>query len=145
MRLFVLLLVLSSCGLKAQETKKLDWLVGKWERENVRPGRTAFETWERQGGSLSGIGVTMQGADTVFVERLNIISKEGQLYYVANVSANALPTLFKISTYDGSGFVSENPEHDFPKKIAYTLDGNKMLAAISGDGKEIPFSFKRVD
>ncbi|MEP5614278.1 MAG: DUF6265 family protein [Cyclobacteriaceae bacterium] len=145
MRLFVLLLVLTSCGLKAQESKKLDWLVGKWERENVRSGRTAFEIWERQGDSLNGIGVTMQGADTVFVEKLNIISKEGQLYYIANVSANASPTLFKISMYDASGFVSENPEHDFPKKIVYKLDGNKLIATISGDGNEIPFAFKKVD
>ena len=145
MRISILLLVLLSCGLNSQKSTDFDWLIGKWERENVRPGRTAFEIWEREGELLSGIGVTLEGTDTVFVEKLSIISKEGQFYYVADVTANTAPTLFKISDYNADGFVSENPEHDFPKKIMYTLDGNKMLATISGDGKEIPFAFKRVD
>ncbi|MEP1094408.1 MAG: DUF6265 family protein [Cyclobacteriaceae bacterium] len=145
MRLLTLLFVLSSCRLAAQETKEFDWLVGKWERENIKPGRTAFEIWERNNETLNGIGVTLQGADTVFVEKLSILNKYGQLYYVANVSSNASPTLFKITSYDESGFVSENPAHDFPKKIAYSLSGNTMLATISGNGKEIPFSFKKVE
>ncbi len=145
MRLLLLILVLSSCGLKTQESKELDWLIGKWERENVKQGQTAFEVWkwdDTQG--LSGMGVTIQGSDTVFVETLSIAEKDGGLFYVANVSSNASPTFFKITSYSKSGFESENPGHDFPKKIAYTLDGDMLTATISGDGKEIPFLFKRV-
>jgi len=145
MRLLTLLFVLSSCGLAAPKTNKLDWLVGKWQRENVKAGKTAFEIWEWNNKSLQGIGVTLQGADTVFAEKLSIIDKEGQLYYVANVGSNATPTFFKIVSYGKSGFISENPAHDFPKKITYSLSGNKMLATISGNGKQIPFSFRKVE
>ncbi len=131
--------------LQAQDVQKLDWLVGKWERENVRKGRTAFEIWEWNDNGLAGMGITMQGSDTVFVEKLNIVEKEGSTYYVADVSSNSSPTYFKITTLDNTSFVSENPEHDFPKKIAYKLEGIKMTATISGDGKAIPFLFKKVD
>ncbi len=146
MRLLLLTLVFSACSSQAQEFKKLDWLIGQWERQNVRPGRTALEAWERdvQKG-LVGIGVTLQGADTVFVEKLSIIEKDGELFYVANVSSNASPTFFKFTSMDENAFVSENPEHDFPKKIAYKLEGDILTATISGDGKEIPFLFKKVD
>ncbi len=144
-RLFLLFLLISSFSCSAQESKKLDWLIGKWQRENVRPGRTAFEIWERNNQGLTGIGVTLQGSDTVFIERLAIAEKDGELFYVANVSSNASATFFKMTSYDESGFESENPDHDFPKKITYKLEEDVMTATISGDGKQIPFLFKRVD
>lgn len=145
MKYILILFTLTSCSLKAQEVEQLNWLIGKWERQNVRTGRTAFEAWEQQGSKLVGQGVTLQGADTVFVEGLSVEEKNGDLFYVANVSSNGKPTLFKITSLDSKGFVSENPEHDFPKKIVYLLEGNTLTATISGDGKDIPFVFKKAE
>lgn len=85
----------------------------------------------------------MQGSDTVFIEKLKILEKEGHWYYVADVSHNSAPVYFKMTSADGSGFVCENPEHDFPKKITYRLDGDIINASISAGKKEIPFRFRR--
>ncbi len=124
---------------------QVEWLAGKWERLNTRPGRTAFEVWEKKDWGYTGMGYTLQGIDTVFVERLSIRSRDGELWYVADVSQNVEPTWFKFTETSESGFVCENPDHDFPKRIEYIMgDGDNMQAIISGDGQSVTFSFRKV-
>ncbi|WP_424962026.1 DUF6265 family protein [Ekhidna sp.] len=129
----------------AQSIKDFKWLEGKWERQNVNPGTSAFEVWKKTKGGYEGMGVSMKGADTTFVEKLKIVQKDGSMHYVAYVSANAEPTYFKITSVSESGFVSENPEHDFPKKIEYMLEGNRMTAVISAGEKKMGFVFEKMD
>ena len=40
--------------------------------------------------------------------------------------------------------VFENAAHDFPKQIAYRLDGDQLEVTTSGDGRDIIFRFERV-
>jgi hypothetical protein len=122
---------------------ELDWLVGKWNRTNTKPGHAGFEYWEKISETeLCGKGINLKGADTVFVEKLKIILKDNQLYYVADVPENKSEVLFRVTAITDSGFVCENPQHDFPKKIAYTLEGEKLTASISGNGKQIDYFFE---
>lgn len=142
--LLLFTIILSSYSLSAQSLKTLNWLYGTWERENTKAGQTAFEVWEKPAmEELKGLGVTLKEADTVFMEKLSIVTKDQKLYYVAEVSQNAEPTFFEMTSTSKKGFVCENPEHDFPKKIEYMLQGDKLKVTISGDGKEIPFFFRR--
>jgi hypothetical protein len=120
-----------------------DWLTGTWENTRVKPNESASESWMRDGGQFVGTGVTMHGSDTVFVEKLKIVEKEGHYYYVADVSHNDAPVYFKMTEVNASGFVCENPEHDFPKKISYRYDGEVLTATISAGSKEIPFRFRK--
>ncbi len=127
----------------AGELSQLEWLCHTWERVNVKPGRKAYESWVRASDdALTGIGVTLQGKDTVFKEKLKILHKEGSWYYVADVAHNAAPVYFKITFLGDSTFTCTNPDHDFPKKIEYTLKGEELTAHTSGDGKTIDFLFK---
>lgn len=128
-----------------QSLKDFKWLEGTWERQNARPGTTAFEVWEKDKKSYLGQGVSMQGSDTTFVEKLNILKKDGDWYYVANVASNGEPTYFRITSLTENSFVSENPAHDFPKKITYTLEGDKLTAVISAGEKAMGFVFLRAD
>ncbi|WP_420575988.1 DUF6265 family protein [Ekhidna sp.] len=129
----------------AQSIKDLKWLEGKWERQNVNPGTSAFEVWKKTKDGYEGWGVSMKGTDTTFVEKLKIVKEDGNMYYVADVSANAEPTYFKITSVSENGFVSENPEHDFPKKIEYILEGTRMTAIISAGEKKMGFVFDKVE
>lgn len=141
-----LLFLLASGLASGQSFKDFKWMTGTWGRQNTKLGSSAFESWEKMTKKgFSGQGITLQGADTVFVEKLSIVKKENKLYYVAEVSQNVAPTYFKITSYSKNGFVCENPDHDFPKKIEYKLQGNILTATISGEGKEIPFQFRRMD
>ena len=142
------LAALSISTLQAQEfsgANSFSWLVGTWEKIHTKPGESAFEVWEMQPDYLSGIGVTLRGADTVFVEHLKIISRDGAYYYVAEVSHNPAPVLFRITEISETGFISENPVHDFPKKIQYNLSAGILTATIAAGNKQIPFKFRRND
>ncbi|MBX2898559.1 MAG: hypothetical protein KF775_02855 [Cyclobacteriaceae bacterium] len=144
MREFLLaILVITATHAHAQSTNEAHWLQGTWNRTNGKAGRTAHERWVKTATGLQGWGVTFNGADTTFVEKLRIVSKDSKLYYVADVSHNKEPTYFLITEITPTSFTCENPEHDFPKKIVYQLDGNKLKATISGNGKSIDYLFER--
>ncbi len=150
---FIVALTLSTFSAAAQskmtnvneDFKKLDWLIGTWNRTNTKPGRTGIERWEKTSSNeLRGMGVTLHEADTLFVERLRIMIKDNAIAYVADVPENKKPVYFKLTDITNSGFVCENAEHDFPKKISYQLDGKKLKAQISGDGKVIDYLFEKI-
>jgi len=124
--------------------KKLDWLVGTWNGVNTKPGKSSHERWERTSEfELRGVGVSMQGNDTTFVEKITILIKDNSIYYVADVRENEKPVFFKLIDITKTGFVCENPEHDFPKRISYQVNGRDLKAQISGDGKSIDYFFKK--
>jgi len=149
--LVLVLLVTTSCSFSQTLTsettsnfKKLEWLVGTWNRTNIKPGKSSFERWEKKSEfELRGIGVTMNGNDTAFVEKITILIKDNSIYYVADVPENEKPVYFKLVEISNTGFVCENPEHDFPKKISYQVNGIDLKAQISGDGKSIDYLFKK--
>ncbi|MEQ9231258.1 MAG: DUF6265 family protein [Cyclobacteriaceae bacterium] len=141
----ILFALLLTASLQAQKLKDFKWLEGTWERQGTKVGSTAFESWTYSNDGLKGEGLTLKGADTVFVEKLSLIMKDNKLFYVAEVSHNTEPTYFEITSVSKTGFICENPDHDFPKKIEYAFTGTEMIATISGDGKDIPFRFKKLD
>jgi hypothetical protein len=128
----------------SDDVGKLDWIAGLWNRANVKAGRSAHERWEKVNDKeWRGWGVNFSGSDTTFVEKLKIVVKDNHIHYVAEVAHNAQPVYFKFTSLTSSGFICENPQHDFPKKIEYQLDNDKLTAIISGDGKSIPFVFTK--
>lgn len=146
---FILLLGMTASSFSQtaeSDFSKLEWLAGTWNRTNItKPGRTAHERWEKSGTySFRGYGVTMQGQDTVFLEKISIVIQDNTLYYVADVPENNQPVYFKFTSLTPAGFVCENPDHDFPKKITYELDGSRLKAQISGNGKAIDYWFEKL-
>lgn len=139
----ILLVFISGFQSKAQSVNDLFWLTGMWNRTHVKPERTAHERWIRTKEGLQGWGVSMNGTDTSFVEKLRIVTKDNALYYVADVPENKESTWFLITEVSATSFTCENPYHDFPKKIVYQLNGNKLKATVSGNGKSIDYFFER--
>ena len=142
------LLIFCTMICKAQSTaadfKKLQWLTGEWNRTNAKPGRSGIEKWVMNSPTeLQGLGISMRGSDTAFVEKIKITVKNNNIYYVADVPENKGVVLFKLTKITDSEFVCENPNHDFPKIIAYTRDGTKLKATISGNGKTIDYLFEK--
>jgi hypothetical protein len=147
--LLLLTVMLMTASLYAQNAsdrsmEKVSWLTGSWKRTNSRPGFSGFEKWDKQADKLVGWGITMKGKDTSYVEKLQIVSKENELYYVADVPENKEPVYFKFTALSENGFVCENAANDFPKKIEYKKNGNKVLATISGGGKSVDYVFEKM-
>lgn len=127
-----------------EDFKKLGWLEGTWLRTNSQAGQSGIERWFKSSPSeLQGYGVTFKGQDTLFVEKLHIIINEDRLYYVADVPENQQPVYFKLTEITKSGFIFENPDHDFPKKIAYQEENGVLKATVSGNNKSLEFLFVR--
>jgi hypothetical protein len=149
MKRFILLFAIAglatSCHAQ-QSIKDVEWLVGKWNRTNMKPGRSGEEKWKKISDTeLVGKGFNLKGTDTLFVEKMNIILKDHQLYYVADVPENKEPVPFKFTSVTANGFVCENPQHDFPKMISYQRQGKSLKATISGDGKQMDYLFELVE
>lgn len=131
-------------GIKA-EFERLYWLNGAWSQTNIKkPGQALVEQWSKSGDfEMKGQATTTQNGDTVYVERTTLLIKENSIYYVADVPQNKQPIYFKLTSITANGFVCENAEHDFPKKISYLLTGNQLKATISGNGKSFDYLYQK--
>lgn len=126
------------------QLKSLEWLIGSWERTNVKAGMKSTEKWHGDASSeLTGVGITLHGKDTAFLEKMRIIEKENNIYYIADVKENPEPVYFKFVTITAGGFICENPEHDFPKRIQYNLNDSILTVTISAGNKFQKYLFVR--
>ncbi|MDY0780130.1 DUF6265 family protein [Tenacibaculum sp. IB213877] len=122
-----------------KNTKKPEWIIGKWVRSNDKPNQTTFETWYN---NYTGIGYTLQETDTVFKENLSIIEKDNSLFLQVT-GVNEQPTLFKFINQTDSSFTCENKQNEFPKKITYWAEKNQLKAKIANDDFSVDFIFDR--
>ena len=124
--------------LKAQGEKPtlndLSWLSGCWD--NGDSLRRYEEQWMKPAGtSILGVSRTVAKGRTVAYEFLRIQKQEsGDIYYVAHPSGQAQDS-FKLAKYDKGVLFFENPQHDFPQRIIYRLNGNSLIARIEGTSK----------
>ncbi|TKC05877.1 DUF6265 family protein [Pedobacter frigoris] len=126
----------------AQQFKKLEWLIGKWQRTNPKAGQSGYENWEKVSGiKLIGKGITLEGKKTVFEEQLELSVQDNQIFYKVRLTGDSKLVAFKLTSISKDAFVCENPEHDFPKKIAYTRNGKNVKAVISGNGHSVDYEF----
>ncbi len=128
----------------AKDIEKLSWLEGSWQRTNAKPGRSGVEQWKKISATeWIGKGINLRGVDTIFVEKLKIVAKDNALFYVADVPQNKTEVYFRFTALTERGFICENPEHDFPKKMEYEYNGSVLKAIISGNGQAMEFIFKK--
>jgi hypothetical protein len=144
-----LLCLLFACGVPSDPTNTVpslaptpdfSWMIGHWQRGDDKPGRTTFEQWEQASASLYlGFGYTMVGADTVWQEKMRLVATKAD--WALEVNGEGETISFQLTSIKQGAFISENPEHDFPKMITYALRGDSLAAVISGEGTQIPFTF----
>lgn len=136
--------LLFSQARSSADLKKIEWLLGRWERTNGIAGHPESEEWKKISDTeWKGVSVRLSGADTVALERITLLLKEQNLYYIADVPVNPEPVSFKVTEISNTGFVCENPQHDFPQKIVYRKTGSTLKASLSGGGKPIDFIFEK--
>lgn len=133
----------------AMAINQLGWLAGHWRME--KGGRVVDEHWMAPAGGVM-LGMSRTIARSKVVEHEFIQIREGPggaLFFIAQPSGQK-EAAFQIVSLSATAAVFENPQHDFPQKISYTLqpDGS-LLAAIEGPGAEgkrrrIEFPYKRV-
>ncbi len=116
------------------EIGKAYFLVGNWQ--NTTPEGVLTETWSKQNDSvLAGQSYFITGKDTSFSETIKLEQRGYELFYIPSVKDQngGLPIEFKLSAASPTRLIFENPAHDFPSKITYSLvTKDSLVAEISG-------------
>lgn len=126
---------------KMDNTKKFEWLKGTWMMKK-KNGGAIIETWIIGNDStLNGesLSISATGISKV-LESLELSHRKGEYYYTSTVKGqnNNQAVSFKITSHSETGFVAENPEHDFPKRIIYELIGKDSVHAFIDGGPDMP-------
>jgi len=139
LRLLLAMLVLVSPATFGQGIPRaatLDWLAGTWTQ--VKGEERVTETWIGPGnGVLVAANLTTRGTQRKSFEFLRIAdTAEGFSYYASPGGRPAVE--FKLKEAGDRRVVFENAAHDFPQRILYWRDGDKLVARIEGaiGGKE---------
>ena len=114
--------------------EQLEWLAGNWTG-----GGTEQETEEHwlkpAGGTMLGVGRTIEGGKTTHREHMLIEQREQGIFYVLWMGIKPAVD-FELTGVDGQSVIFENPNHSFPQKIVYRRDGESLHARIEGQGGE---------
>ncbi len=132
----------------ADPVARLGWLQGCWQAAGAEAG--SGEQWmAAAGGTVLGMSRTVRKGKTTEYEFLQIRETEpGKLAYIAMPSGRP-PTTFTLLRASDNEFVFENLGHDFPQRVIYRRDGDKILNAriegnSKGKAKGIDFPMQRV-
>lgn len=118
----------------SQQLNSMNWLSGNWKIDTGRG--TIIENWKVLDDSTlygKSLLVKSQG-DSVLQESMELQLRKGQWTFTSTVQGqnNNHPVSFKVIYAKGTEFISENPEHDFPQRIAYRRVKNNLFASIEG-------------
>jgi hypothetical protein len=125
----------------------LAWLAGCWERRG--PDRITLEMWMApEAGLMMGASRTVVGGRVREFEQLRLEARGDTIIYTA-LPSRQQATAFRSTQVTDSGFVVENPSHDFPQRILYQRRGaDSLVARIEGPGPNGPhgvqFPMRRV-
>ncbi|MBX2965286.1 MAG: hypothetical protein KF845_04010 [Cyclobacteriaceae bacterium] len=133
-----------------KQIDKASWLIGTWESKTSRG--SLYETWSKVNDSeFYGKSYMLREKDTVVFESIQLVQKQEGLFYMPTVrnQNDGQAVTFKSKLVTDDKLVFENPEHDFPQRIAYTkISQDSLVAEISGvrNGQERAqkFSMKRI-
>lgn len=112
----------------------LAFLTGHWLYE--KEGRLSEEFWtDARAGLMAGVNRSVRDNRTGF-EYLRIVDDNGAIYYVASPGGGP-PISFHLIEWEGNRAVFENKAHDFPQRIIYWKEEERLRARIEGlvDGK----------
>jgi Domain of unknown function (DUF6265) len=114
-------------------------LEGKWIMK-TKMGAVGEEWTKINKDYLQNRGYMIRGNDTIITERVALRNTKEGIFYTSTVEDqnNRQPIPFRLVSSNKNIFVFENPLHDYPKRISYSLVNNDSLYAWIDDGKEIP-------
>lgn len=127
----------SECGSLAS----IDWLLGEWLAENAKT--TWRESWTPIGpGTWEGRGIESSKAEPgrQGIEDLRMVEMGGSVFYLAKVTHNEQPVPFRLVECSGDRLVFANPDHDFPRRLDYSRQGDGRLQVRVSDGADEGFT-----
>jgi hypothetical protein len=136
--LILLFLAIVSCknseATEKDQIKTANWLLGKWETKTADGDLS--ESWKQLNDStFQAESFFIKDKDTLHFESIILQQKGEDLFYNATVKGqnDNKAVAFKLTTKTEKQLVFENPKHDYPQKITYSLiTKDSLVASISG-------------
>ncbi|MBS1598625.1 MAG: hypothetical protein JST75_10410 [Bacteroidetes bacterium] len=125
-----LMIISISSGQQNNSFDQLQQLGGVWKTEIK--GKTIYERWTKiSDNELSGKSYMLKNNDTIVFEATRIVNINNELYYIARVrnQNQGQEVSFKLVSSSNKTFVFENPDHDFPQRVAYQFTATDSLHA----------------
>ena len=120
--------------------QSFQWMVGSWTMKTKNGA--IMETWVSINDSTLGGESVMKKitGGTQQLENTRLIYRNKEYFYcsVAHGQNNEKEVKFKLTSFSENGFISENPAHDFPKRITYQLINKDSLHAFIDGGPSMP-------
>jgi len=130
---------------EAEVHSGFDWLNGNWKRLNEEAGKETFENWHKVNATAySGIGYTIFKNDTVSLEQMSLIESDGKWSLLVKTPGEKEAVEFEMIEHGNNRFVCKNDLIDFPKRIEYRMEGDKLKAKVSNEKVDIPFEFEKI-
>ena len=131
--------------------QRLGRLEGTWMMR-VKSGTVLFECWQKENDTLlHGKSYMLRGIEMKSQENVSLVyNKEGVFYMpVVEKQNNGKAISFKLASSTANEFVFENPQHDFPKRIVYTIVSEDVLHAYVDGGdadtsKRIKYAYQKI-
>jgi hypothetical protein len=121
------------------------WLEGHWHRLGQKGEAQTYEVWrESEDGQFLGHGFVLQGTDTVWEERMVLLSVNDGWQLRVKTPGNDDEVQFAMTSSGPYQFIVKNPQHDFPQRIHYWLDNGQLMADVSADTTVLNFVFARI-
>lgn len=143
MRLLCTLLILVGLPAAAADLTQLGWLSGCWAYDGSDSG--SGEYWMHPvGGSMLAVSRTIKDDRTVGFEYLRIAEVDGESLALFASPSGKPAVRFNLIKLTDTEVAFENPHHDFPQRIMYSLgEGGALLGRIEGqsDGKPVAIDF----
>lgn len=123
-------LVVTSVASTEEPLALPDWMSGYWL--SCENGAQIAENWfGASTGTLLGTNLTLGEQASFEFLRVTANGRGGISYY--SMPNGAPATEFTMTSNDGHRAVFENPTHDFPQRVIYWRDGNRLHARIEGE------------
>lgn len=133
----VIIVVIWGCNSRDKTQDIMSWnmVTGNWESYK---GVGFNENWKKiDDSTYSGIGFSLNDADTMFMEKLELTSRNNDTYYTVYLSNDSEPVNFRLISCNGyDSWIFENFNNDFPQRIKYNLDNDTTLTITISDSAE---------
>lgn len=134
----------TACG----DLDSLAWMVGDWRGSAA--GTVFSERWGwTEQGELAGSAesASEDGSEVYQRERMSLRMVNGVPVYAADPRMDGNPVEFILVGCDERSAVFENPDHDFPQRLAYRRndEGGLDAAVTDLEGQGFELHFRPVD
>lgn len=120
--------------------ESLEWLSGAWTSESG--DKWTEELWMApKGGVMLGTNRSGEGGRATGYEFMRIAADETGAISFWGSPAGAPPVAFRLISLKNGEAVFENPAHDYPVRIVYRREGDRLTGTVSGAGGSNPMSW----